>query len=170
MSSYHMLFVSLCKAYGLHSLLDFGNKLSMYKYLYVTERSENTPGRVDSGRVDPGLSWLRGQFDFRLSWPATCGFGQFGQDILSSVLVQPRNTYPGMTEKKCWQGRKKSKQTNYFGGLLIFNPIMMHERLILSSLRCLKLACAALQSRKNPASPFSHYHAFEKKMIIQTHT
>ena len=56
MSSYHMLFVSLCKAYGLHSLLDFGNKLSMYKYLYVTECSENTPGRVDSGRVDPGLS------------------------------------------------------------------------------------------------------------------
>ena len=37
----------------------------------VTERSENTPGRVDSGRVDPGPSWLTGRFDFRPSWPAT---------------------------------------------------------------------------------------------------
>ena len=26
----------------------------IYMYMYVTERSENAPGRVDSGRVDPG--------------------------------------------------------------------------------------------------------------------
>ena len=34
-------------------------------------RSENTPGRVDSGRVDPGPSWLRGRLDFKSSGPAT---------------------------------------------------------------------------------------------------
>ena len=32
----------------------------IYIYMYVSECSENTPGRVDSGRVDPGPTWLRG--------------------------------------------------------------------------------------------------------------
>ena len=44
---------------------------SIYMYMYVTERSENTPGGVDSGRVDLGPTWLRGRLDFRPSWPAT---------------------------------------------------------------------------------------------------
>ena len=39
--------------------------------MYVIERSENTQGRVDSGRVDPGPTWLRGRLDFRPNWPAT---------------------------------------------------------------------------------------------------
>ena len=30
------------------------NQKSYIIYINVTERSENTPGRVDSGRVDPG--------------------------------------------------------------------------------------------------------------------
>ena len=55
--SFNCIIICCLYPYGLHSLLDFGNKLSiMYKYLYVTEHSENTPGPVDSGRVEPGLS------------------------------------------------------------------------------------------------------------------
>ena len=40
-------------------------------YMHVIERPENTPGRVDTGRVDPGPTWLKDRFDFRPSWPAT---------------------------------------------------------------------------------------------------
>ena len=47
------------------------NPYTTYMYIYANEHFENTPGRVDSGRVDPGPTWLRGQLDFRPSWPAT---------------------------------------------------------------------------------------------------
>ena len=48
----------------------------VWKIIHVQNKpyiicTENTPGRVDSGRVDPGPSWLRGWLDFRPSWPAT---------------------------------------------------------------------------------------------------
>ena len=35
----------------------------IYMYVYVTERSENTPGRVDSGRVDSGADLTSGRVD-----------------------------------------------------------------------------------------------------------
>ena len=43
----------------------------IYMYIYVTERSENIQGRVDSGQDDTGPTWLRGRLNFRPSWPAT---------------------------------------------------------------------------------------------------
>ena len=49
-------------------------------YMYVTERSENTPGRVDSGRVDSGADLTSGRVD---PLPHSASVGTIGHFCIS---------------------------------------------------------------------------------------
>ena len=49
------MFVNNCLIFIFDLVKTFMQNSKPYN-VYVTKRSENTPGRVDSGRVDPGPS------------------------------------------------------------------------------------------------------------------